>query len=535
MVALLSNFSSQNKFIELDRRFYELSITQLRMGEDDKELVKGNYLEWPDLLKLHRVILLAEAGSGKTFEIQNIARKLRIEKKKAFFLRLEHTHSDFEDAFEIGNYQEFKEWLNSYEDAWLFLDSVDEARLHSPNDFEKAIRKLSNHIEGAKQRAYIIITGRVTAWRPHTDLDLCEKYLAFKKDKSENNTLPFKFVTFDDLNRKQISTFAIKRGVKNVNAFIDAIDRTDAWVFTTRPQDLEDLILFWNDNGGIGSQLEIIQNSIKRKLQERDQNRAEISALSLERAQQGAKFLAAATTLTRTAIIRIPDGSKNNTGIEVSDVLSDWNPNEIKALLALPLFDEAIYGCVRFHTRRVREYFTAEWFADLLNKHTSSRRRIEALFFRAQYDLKIIPPVLRPILPWLIIQDKKIADRVFEIAPELVFEGGVPSKLQLEDRCRILKQVCKQITEGSLSQSATDYAAIQRFATPDLTECVQELLKLYINNDDLTFLLFRMVWIGQMKNARSEVLEAAMSSTAEQYVRVVAIKAIYAIGSSDDQ
>lgn len=528
-------FPSQNKFIKLDRTFFELQVNRLQNVEDEQILHKGSNLSWSDLLEWRRVILLAEAGSGKTSEIQNMTRDLREKKKKAFFLRLEHTHSDFEDAFEIGNYQEFEEWLNSYEDAWLFLDSVDEARLHSPIDFEKAIRKLSNHIERAKQRAYIIITGRVTAWRPYTDLDLCEKYLAFKKDEFENNTLSFKFVTFGDLNRKQISTFAIKRGAKNVSAFIDAIDRTDAWVFTTRPQDLEDLILFWNDNGGIGSQLEIIQNSIKRKLHERDQNRAEISALSIERAQQGAKLLAAATTLTRTSIIRIPDGSKNNTGIEVSDVLSDWSPNEIKALLVLPLFDEAIYGCVRFHTRRVREYFTAEWFADLLNKHTSSRRQIEALFFREQYDLKIISPVLRPILPWLIIQDKKIADRVFAIAPELVFEGGVPSKLQLEDRCNILKKVCKQIAERSLSRFTTDYSAIQRFATPDLTNCVRELLKLYTNNDDLTLLLFRMVWIGQMKNARSEVLEAAMSSTTEQYVRVVAIRAIYAIGSYDDQ
>ena len=72
---------------------------------------------------------LSEAGSGKTYEIRNIACTLRGQGKPAFFLRLEHIPRDFEDAFEVGTYEAFEKWLSSGEEGWLLLDSVDEARL----------------------------------------------------------------------------------------------------------------------------------------------------------------------------------------------------------------------------------------------------------------------------------------------------------------------------------------------------------------------------------------------------------------------
>jgi hypothetical protein len=146
---------------------------------------------------------------------------------------------------------------------------------------------------------------------------------------------------------------------------------------------LEELTEFWIDKGRIGTRLEIMQNSIDRRLTERDQDRAEARPLSVERARQGARLLAAATTLTQNQTIRVPDGADNFNGIAVQLLLSDWNETERLTLLSRPIFDEAIYGTVRFHHRSVREYLAAEWFAELLKRQTS-RRTIEGLFFRNQ-------------------------------------------------------------------------------------------------------------------------------------------------------
>src|ERR1700679_2920773 len=52
----------------------------------------------------------------------------------------------FENAFEAGTGDEFVAWLASNEDAWFFLDSVDEAQLETPRALENAIRILPGRL-----------------------------------------------------------------------------------------------------------------------------------------------------------------------------------------------------------------------------------------------------------------------------------------------------------------------------------------------------------------------------------------------------
>ena len=56
-----------NGFIDLDRRFHPLTDSEL---EDAENLaIRSDYgsgIGWPKLLKCRRLILLAEAGAGKT-------------------------------------------------------------------------------------------------------------------------------------------------------------------------------------------------------------------------------------------------------------------------------------------------------------------------------------------------------------------------------------------------------------------------------------------------------------------------------------
>jgi hypothetical protein len=156
-------------FVQLNRTFSELSKFAFESDDSDLSLAfHGTRVTWTDLTKEYRIVLLSEAGSGKTVEIRNVARDLRNEGKAAFFLRLENIPIDLEDAFEIGNLVEFQNWLATGDQGWLLLDSVDEARLKNPTDFELAIRKLSRKILPALDRTHILITGRTTAWRPKT-------------------------------------------------------------------------------------------------------------------------------------------------------------------------------------------------------------------------------------------------------------------------------------------------------------------------------------------------------------------------------
>lgn len=558
-MAPITTFDSSYEFIELHRTFHELSKHNRESDELDisREFFVGERLTWTDLIKEYRLVILSEAGSGKTAEIRNVAQTLREQGKPAFFLRLEHLPRDFEDAFEVGTCGAFEEWLSSGEEGWLLLDSVDEARLRNPGDFELAIRKLSRRISTAKDRTHIVITGRTTAWRPKTDLAYCTAHLPYavvatsERDPQSEDDSPegnlqtesetqdrakpvFKIVALDDLTSDQIAVFAKARGIEDSKDFLDAVERADAWSFTSRPQDLEELTEFWLDKGRIGTRLEIMRNSIDRRLAERDQDRADTRPLSAERARQGVWLLAAATTLAQNPTIRVPDGAENSKGIAIQSVLPDWDEKDQSTLLSRPIFDEAIYGAVRFHHRSVREYLAAEWFAELLKRETS-RRTIEGLFFRNQYGLDIVAPTLRPILPWLAILDEKIRKRVRKVAPEIIFEGGDPTQLPLDVRRYILREVCEQMTAGATGHSVRDYAAVQRFVNPDLTDDVRALIQQYTDNEDMTAFLLRMVWIGQLTGALPEAMKVALTPTAEEYSRKAAFRAVKAIGSNKDQ
>ncbi len=169
------------RFIDLNRSFAPIPKDR-EFTEDDYDLsISFGLLEtkkWRDLLQLRRVIILAEAGAGKTKEIQATTKGLRNAGNKAFFFRLEHLTS-FEASFEIGNNAEFEEWLSSDESGYFFLDSVDEARLCGPKQFEAAIRNFGVKLGDSKQRAHIFITSRFSEWRAQSDLSLIKDQIPF--------------------------------------------------------------------------------------------------------------------------------------------------------------------------------------------------------------------------------------------------------------------------------------------------------------------------------------------------------------------
>lgn len=548
---------ANDEFIPLDRTFHDLVFDA--NGDDETQLSrlygKTRSIHWPDLLQENRVILLSEAGSGKTAEVRHIASRLRREGKPAFFLRIEHVTQDFEGAFEEGTYEDFKAWVSSGQEGWLLLDSVDEARLRDPNDFERAIKRIGRELRPVLQQAHIVITSRATAWRAKTDLQLCKSELPCQaasksidedasgdalddvttkdvKDAASPSS-PFRIVALDDLQGTQLEAFLKGKNVADGQAFLAAVERKDVLPLTTRPQDLAELIEFWVEHKRIGSRLELIRNSIERRLEERDQKRADARPIAKEKLRQGARLVAAAATLGKQSDIRVPDGSENAKGVPIKDILTDWDDKDCSTLLSRPVFDEGIYGTVRFHHRSVREFLTAEWLHVLL-KNQGTRSKIESLFFRTQYGIEIVVPTMRPVLPWLVLFDDRILDRVCAMAPEILFEGGDPSQLPKETRSTILRQVCEQISQPAHSRSMMDFSAVQRFANDDLANDIKDLLKEYREDDTISGFLLRMIWAGEITQAAAEAKSFALDPDRGKYTRQVAFRALAVVGSAQD-
>jgi len=513
-------------YVELGRTFKVLPDGEI--SDDSQRLdpasAYGKSLTWNDLLAMHRVVILSEAGSGKTEEIRHAAQRLRNEGKAAFFLRLENVCTGIEEAFDVGSHDDYQDWLRTGDEAWLFLDSVDEARLQSPKDFEKAIRAIRRLLGDALSRARIVITSRASEWRPVSDLRLCETHIALhrpqdqaaKSSRSPNDS-SFQFVTLEDLSREQAKVFAKACALEDLDSFFKALDQVGEGAYHERPADLLDLFGLWRNKRRFGTRLELIRERIKGRLTEHDQDRDQVRSLDRDKAYQAAKSLAAAATLSRYQEVLVPGSARHRSGIDVEDVLSEWTALERITLLSRPLFDEETYGTVRFHHRSAREYLTAEWFADLLRKG-SSRRNVEALLFREQYGHPIVAPVLRPILPWLVHLDDRICRIVQDNVPEILLEGGDPDSLPIETRRVALGRICERLARGDWDAPLGIVGRLASFAHEDLTGSIRAALKLHAGSGPALEFLLQLIWKGRLAGAWPEVAELIRTDSGDREV-----------------
>lgn len=134
----------KEKNVEIIRRFSPLSS---RTSDWDLSTSGSRCpVRWHEMEDEHRVLILAEPGAGKTYEARMRAERIKGRGKKAFFIRIEKIDAKFENAFEVGTPEEFVAWIGSTEEAWFFLDSVDEAQLETPRALENAIRIVTQQL-----------------------------------------------------------------------------------------------------------------------------------------------------------------------------------------------------------------------------------------------------------------------------------------------------------------------------------------------------------------------------------------------------
>ena len=371
--------------------------------------------------------------------------------------------------------------------------------------------------------------------------------MPFKKPETEHNGEDLVSITraepsgdaleilvLQPLEENDIRTFAAHRSAPDIGRLIRELERTDLMALAGRPFDLEEILDKWKAHLALGGRRELLHHSIERRLGEANPDRGERQPLNPKRARGGARALAAAVVLTGKTGIHIADGQRAQTGIDPQAILADWEPGEVRNLLARAVFDDVTYGAVRFRHRDVRELLAAEWFGELLTQG-QSRHALEELFFRERYGEEFVSPRLRIVLPWLILVDRDIRNRVLATHPEIAVEGGDPAVLPLPVRKQILTEIVDRIACGEDDGSARDNHAIARIAQPDLAAQTTALIDQYADNDDAIFFLGRLVWQGDMSECVPPMLDLAAESARGEFARVAAARAVMTCGSNTDK
>ncbi|WP_072055492.1 NACHT domain-containing protein [Aliivibrio fischeri] len=524
------------KFVNLNRLF-----TPIPMLDNDERDFSDYYsvgmskgVVWDKLLDLKRVIILAEAGSGKTAEIENKSLELRKRGEYSFFLRLEDLKDNFEFAFVVGDIELFNEWQSGNHKAYFFLDSVDEAKISSERDFQKALRCFENRIHAVKNRTNIYITSRGSAWRGHTDLNIVNNLLGSKKENANTIPLSFEVYSFTELSIDQIRIFSDAYDVQNTNEFIKQLQSNEAEVFAKRPLDLLDLISFWKIHNRIGSRLELIESSIENKIKNVELGR-DPCVLALLKLKEGAKSVAAALTFCKSSRVSIPDSTKINNALQIQEILNDWTVDEITTLLNRPIFEPCIYGTSRFSHRMIREYLTALWIFDRVKSEKIKQDEVYDIFYSKIYDVEVPVLAFKPILCWYVLFDEEFAKTVINLSPEVLIEGGDSSKIPINQRVELLSKFCEMYGEKENCFITFDSTAIGRFSSPEMGETIRNLLFKYYSNKELRQILLQIALSSKMSECLDVALDISIDNDMDYLSKTLSLRLINKLTSYEEQ
>ena len=332
------------------------------------------------------------------------------------------------------------------------------------------------------------------------------------------------------MNDSQIIEFVKHHGVKNADAFLEEIDRENAWDFARRPLDLTDLVANWRESGRLGTRVEQHETNATAKLRD-DPDRPDRGKVSDREARAGAESLALGLALTRTRTIGSPERSVGATpadGVLQADaILPGWTEGRRQSLLRRALFDPATYGRIRFHHRSVQEYFAACKLRGLRDKGMS-RAALFRLLFAEVYGVDVVRPSMRAIAAWLALWDSDVRGELIRREPEVLLTFGDPSAFELEARARLLRAFVAEYGHGGWRGLDIPMEAVRRLSHPDLADVIRECWKDGASNVDVLHLLIEMIWQGRIERCADLARDVAFDIACEHHCRIAAVRALLA-------
>jgi hypothetical protein len=507
---------------------------------------------WHELLRSKRVLIVSEAGAGKTYECSAQRDRLKSEGQPAFYLELARLAacSDLRSLLDHEEETHLDEWLASQaEIATFFLDSIDELKL-SLGSFEEALKRLGKGIAGQLGRARIVITTRPVPF----DEQLIRRLLPLpeahefeangesfariamgrrsdeqkvgEKDKAPD----WRTVALMPFSDAQIEEFSRDQGVSDSTTLLADLKRRNAEEFARRPQDLIELCADWRRFKRIRTHNEQVASNIHIKLKPRE-DRREPAELSVAKAIEGASRLALAMMVTRRLTIRHSaeaDVTGGDVALDPTIILADWSVGELKALLERPLFGFASYGRVRFHHRSVAEYLAAERIG-ILRKQGMSVRALNRLLFANVNGNTIVRPSKRPIAGWLALNETIVHETLRDHEPAVLLTEGDPESLTVPQRNQALRAYVERYGKGGWRGLSVPPIQIHRFASPELAGEINRMWAEGIENLEVREILLSLVKTGGIANCADIVHSVALDTEASAGERLIAIEGLAAL------
>ena len=349
-------------------------------------------------------------------------------------------------------------------------------------------------------------------------------------NKSKSQSADWRSVALMPLSDEQIVDFCRHQGVSDPELLFEDLRRRNALEFARRPQDLIELCADWREHKCIRTHRDQVATNVRVKLLPRD-DRPEPAELSVDKAIEGASRLALAVQMTRRLTIRhsaASDIADEEVALDPAIILSDWQPNERKALLERPLFGFASYGRVRFHHRSVAEYLAAERLITLRRKGTPFRA-LKRLLFAKTKGKTIVRPSKRPVAGWLALQEDGIFELLRDNEPAVLLDEGDPESLTQKQRNQALRAYAERYGPGGWRGLQVPHIQVHRFASKGLADEIDGIWRSGVENPDVREVLISLVEAGRIEDCADIVFDITQDIAAPAVERIIAIDALVAL------
>lgn len=546
----------------MDRNFLELSNKDIKEIEYASTLGKIGWagaIAWNDLLKSSRIMIISEAGTGKTHECKFQRDRLWGDGEAAFYLELsELAKNDVRELLSDEEIDRLEAWLvNQAGFATFFLDSIDELNL-TQGSLATALRRLAKVVSKSRDQVKVIITSRpvdlsvdLQIFQEIFNLPAQQKITSNKitfadiamgrmrnitSNAAEDDVQAFRMVALLPLSDSQIKSMAELYGVNDSTSLLQHIQARNAEDFARRPQDLIELCADWNEHHRIRTHRDQVEQNIRIKLKPlRDAKEA--ADLSPEKVYLGASRLAMASVLTRKLTIRHNLKSDQFSNAKTSAllpelILHDWSANERKTLLERGLFGVAGYGRVRFHHRSVIEFLAANYLSQRIKQGASIKSIKRLLFVETSHGIKVVRPSMRAVSAWLAASNESIFHEVLRREPEVLLTYGDPETLSIAQRTKALRAYVKTYGQGGWRGMHIPNVQLSRFAAVDLASEVIDLWTSDVENPEVREFLIELMGAGEMQSCSDILYSIATNSSEHDGARLGAISALAEINDS---
>ena len=549
--------------IDLNRKFRPAS-------KDDDEpysyffRASGGYLSWSDLLEMSRVVVLAEAGSGKSAEFEHQRDALVAEGKLAVMASVSQVaRVGLERALASSDRAKLHAWHRSSTDlCWFFIDSVDEAK-DQDHHFDDAARELADAIAGREERARLIISSRFTDWDAAADRRTMEKRLLLppaapppapffedevkatlrndsKVEKAEPSE-PVQVLRMAGLDRDRVKLFAEGSGIGDADRLLDAIEDNDLWRFAARPLDLTWMVRFWQKHRGLGTLREMLEESLAARLIDPDPKRRRRDTLEGVRSAEALDRIGAAFLFCGKDSLSVPtselDLAPAERSVPIEQVLPDWPDTDRLLLLGRSVFDPATLGRAQLHNDNegtMRCYLAARWLNRLLEQNCPIQT-VRDILFADLYGYRLVRPDMVDTATWLAAIHPAIANELTVRAPLALLLNGDPGSLPIPTRIKAFTAVIAQIGDIDREKMWFMDRNLKRFADPALDAHIEAWWRQAAEDAEAQHLVLRLARLGKYRAGLVIARTTAVDRDKDETTQLLAARLIIELGDDVDK